>query len=75
MADPIEMTRDITIAWLNAYKTDLAVRRQKGVVPDFTPTNEEVKEFMSAIYNKVLELGIEEKAAARPQQSRKKSAS
>jgi hypothetical protein len=74
MADPVEMTRDITIAWLAAYKTDLAVRRQKGVVPDFTPTNEEVKEFMSAIYQKVLELGGEEKAA-KPQQSKKKSAS
>ncbi len=75
MADPIEMTRDITIAWLAAYKTDLGVRRQKGVVPDFTPTNEEVKEFMQAVYQKVLELGTEEKGTAKPQQSKKKSAS
>ncbi|MDQ7822387.1 MAG: hypothetical protein RDV48_06290 [Candidatus Eremiobacteraeota bacterium] len=56
MADPVEITRDITTAWLNAYETDLSVRRQKGVVPVFTPTNEEVMEFITAAYAKVLEM-------------------
>lgn len=53
MSDPMEITKDITVAWLNAYETDLAVRRQKGVVPLFTPTVEEVMDFISATYSKV----------------------
>jgi len=63
MADPLEITRDITVAWLNAYETDLAVRRQKGVVPVFTPTNEEVSEFISATFEKISALAEAEKAA------------
>ena len=43
----LEMTKDITVAWLNAYKTDLSIRRQRGVVPLFTPTNDEVAEFIA----------------------------
>jgi hypothetical protein len=62
MADPVEITRDITVAWLNAYTTDLGVRRQKGVVPVFTPTNEEVSEFITCIYDKVTQIFPQEKA-------------
>jgi len=56
MSNPIELTKEITVAWLAAYQTDLSIRRQKGIVPLFTPTNEEVMDFMSATYAKVSQL-------------------
>ena len=52
----LELTRDITVAWLGAYKTDLSIRRQKGVVPLFTPTNEEVLNFITETYKRVSDL-------------------
>lgn len=52
----LELTRDITVAWLGAYKTDLSIRRQKGVVPLFTPTNEEVINFITETYKRVSDL-------------------
>lgn len=56
MADPLEITKEITLAWLHAYQTDLSVRRQKGMVPLFTPTYEEVTEFITSVHKKVSEL-------------------
>ncbi len=56
MNDPIEITKELTIAWLGAYQTDLSVRRQKGIVPLFTPTNEEVIDFINATYARITEL-------------------
>jgi hypothetical protein len=73
MPDPLEITRDITVAWLNAYETDLAVRRQKGVVPVFTPTNEEVTEFVSAVFAKVSTLVEEEKPPTKSTAKKKSS--
>lgn len=52
----IELTKDITVAWLNAYKTDLSIRRQRGVVPLFTPTNEEVAEFIGQTYKMIKDI-------------------
>ncbi len=52
----LEMTKDITVAWLNAYKTDLSIRRQRGVVPLFTPTNAEVAEFIAETYKMVKDI-------------------
>ena len=52
----LEMTKDITVAWLNAYKTDLSIRRQRGVVPLFTPTNEEVAEFIGQTYKMIKDI-------------------
>ncbi len=52
----LEMTKDITVAWLNAYKTDLSIRRQRGVVPLFTPTNDEVAEFIAETYKMVKDI-------------------
>ena len=52
----IELTRDITVAWLNAYKTDLSIRRQRGVVPLFTPTNDEVAEFIAQTYQMIKDI-------------------
>ena len=59
MSDPMELTKEITVAWLGAYTTDLAVRRQKGLVPLFTPTTEEVMEFVNATYSKISQLSEE----------------
>jgi hypothetical protein len=56
MNDPMELTKEITVAWLGAYQTDLAVRRQKGIVPLFTPTSEEVMEFISSTHAKISQL-------------------
>ena len=52
----LELAKEITVAWLSAYKTDLAIRRQKGVVPLFTPTNEEVLNFVTAMYRRISDL-------------------
>lgn len=56
MADPMEITKEITVAWLNSYQTDISIRRQKGVVPLFTPTYEEVADFIQQTYEKVSKL-------------------
>ncbi len=56
MSKELEITKDITVAWLNAYKTDLSIRRQKGVVPLFTPTNEEVLNFITETYKRIVDL-------------------
>ncbi len=53
MSNPVEITRDITVAWLSAYQTDLSIRRQKGMVPLFTPTYEEVMNFVKMTYENV----------------------
>lgn len=56
MSKELEITKDITVAWLQAYQTDVAIRRQKGVVPLFTPTYEEVTNFITETYKRVNEL-------------------
>lgn len=71
MADPIEITKDITVAWLGAYQTDIAIRRQKGVVPVFTPTYEEVTEFISMVYKKVSEISPQGITAVKPSSKKK----
>lgn len=75
MTNPIELTKDITVAWLGAYQTDLAVRRQKGIVPLFTPTTEEVMEFVTATYAKVSQLSEEttKASAEEPAKAKKKA--
>lgn len=73
MSDPIEITKEITVAWLGAYQTDIAIRRQKGVVPVFTPTCEEVTEFMTAVFKKVAEIAPSSSAAAKSSSKKKTS--
>ena len=73
MADPVEITKEITVAWLGAYQTDITIRRQKGVVPVFTPTYDEVTEFISMVFKKVTELSPAGGTKATKTSSKKKN--
>lgn len=72
MAHPAEIARDIVVAWLGAYENDPSARRQKGAMPNFVPTYEEVVEFYNRMYQVAKEAAGEATKVERPARKKEK---